>query len=139
MFDAREIHVYYNMQGYGRELVGDVSLAALLLNCDYSDAQKEQLAINICQLGIDMYSIVTAGGGSFGANGGLSSGWKTFIVLAGKMLGNAAMRDIGVTKSFGEDIFLISRTTEIIGTICPPLPPPANNIFINLIVVSSVS
>jgi hypothetical protein len=72
--------------------------AALILNLDYTLEEKQQLVINFIQLGIDLYSLAMADGGSqFGwtPDGGNQNGRKFPIMLAGILLDYAPMRDIG--------------------------------------------
>lgn len=88
-----------NMFCYGREIGQIVSeLAAYIL----TDApQHEEVALRLIQLGIDNYAVLQAGGG-WGGDGGHFNGRKWPIVLAGGLLGNAAMASPG-TEIGNED------------------------------------
>ncbi|NLW84237.1 MAG: cadherin-like domain-containing protein [Phycisphaerae bacterium] len=81
---------------YGREIHRDIGIAALMLNLDYTEEQKEPLLINFVQRGIDLYGIVADGGIThWGANGGHMGGRKWPILFAGLMLDDAAMKGVG--------------------------------------------
>lgn len=93
---ARFLHPNDNMSNYGRELSNDVSIGALMLHLNYSNAEKERLMIYFVQLGIDLYSIVKAGArDNWQADGGHASGRKWPILFAGLVLGDSDMRNIG--------------------------------------------
>jgi hypothetical protein len=76
--------------GYGREISHKSSEAALVLNLNYTDAQKERLLINFVQRGIDIYGIMASGGGWW-ANGGHNHGRKMPMVMAGWVLNDATI------------------------------------------------
>jgi hypothetical protein len=67
---------------YGRDLAPYTGNAALLLNLNFTDEEKEPLAINFIQYGIDMYGVVQAGG-AFPSAGGHTIGRKIALVVAG--------------------------------------------------------
>jgi hypothetical protein len=74
--------------------------SALLLNLDYTAAEKESLLINSIQLGIDLYSYIEGGVNEWGKlgwqpDGGNTNGRKWPIMFAGIMLDYPPMRDIG--------------------------------------------
>lgn len=69
--------------------------ATLLLNLDYSLAEKQSLLINFIQLGIDLHSLVESGGLGWPADGGNSNGRKWPILFAGIMLDYTPMKNIG--------------------------------------------
>jgi hypothetical protein len=74
--------------------------AELMLQMDYTPAEKESLLINSIQLGIDLYSFVEVGANANGyigwpPDGGNMNGRKWPIMFAGIMLDYAPMRDIG--------------------------------------------
>jgi hypothetical protein len=114
-----DFHPHYNLpfpgKGYGREIAQGVSEAALSLNLNYSNAQKETLAIRFIQWGIDIYGAVT-NGMSYPGDGGHNSGRKLPMVLAGVLLNDANIIDrSNGTKyrySFSEDQqhFYVSQT-----------------------------
>jgi len=64
--------------------------AALSLNLNYTNIQKEPLLINYLQLAIDIYSYFEAGG-SVAPNGGENLGRKLPIMFAGTVLGYSPM------------------------------------------------
>jgi len=114
-WSARYIHPIDNMNNYGREISVDIGTGALTLNLNYSDAQKETLAIRYIQLGLDLHGIVEAGGTSnWYPDGGHASGRKLPILLAGHVLNDTTMKNIGQRTDvlFGEDAqtFYVSQT-----------------------------
>ncbi len=101
--------VFYNfdtpveyMPDYGREIGRLIGQSALLLCLNYSSEQKEALLVYFVQYGIDLYSAVAAGHSGWPGHGGYGSGRKLPIVLAGKLLGNAAMQK--PPGNYGEDM-----------------------------------
>jgi hypothetical protein len=95
-FLAQELHPWHNMRDYGRDISEQVGIGALMLNMDYSDAEKEDLMISMVQLGIDNYGIVGARDGidAFEAAGG-HSGYRKFpLFLAAYALDDADMKDV---------------------------------------------
>ncbi|MFC1631145.1 dockerin type I repeat-containing protein [Candidatus Omnitrophota bacterium] len=92
----RFIHPTTSMPDYGREISAQVGIAALMLNLNYSEREKETLMIRFVQLGIDNYGIVQdAGQDNWENNGGHASGRKFPILFSGVVLNDAAMRNIG--------------------------------------------
>jgi len=67
---------------------------ALMLAMEYPAADKKTLIDRYVQLGIDLYSYTTAGPG-WPPDGGHSQGRKLPILIAGKLLGNQDMMNIG--------------------------------------------
>jgi len=100
---GRQIHPANNMPDYGREMATVIGMAGLMLNSDFSNAEKEKLAIYMCQLGIDFYSIAVNGQSGWPADGGHASGRKFPIVIAGSILNNSSMLNVGDLTAFGED------------------------------------
>jgi hypothetical protein len=76
---------YLNLPHYGQNMSQEEGEASLLLLTDYTPAQKEPLLINLVQVGIDFYGVARAGF-VWHAHGGLYSGRKWPILLAGVML-----------------------------------------------------
>jgi hypothetical protein len=72
-----------------------LSIAALLLNCNYSNAQKETLLINFIQHGIDLYGVLKARGYGWTSAAGVGWGRKWPILFAGIMLDEPDMKNIG--------------------------------------------
>lgn len=101
---GRYLHPRRNMPDYGRELADLVGKAALVLQLDIDPARKNLLVIRLVQYGIDCYGII-AGGGRFPPDGGSGSGRKLPALLAGVLLGDAAI--LGMLRehrfAFGED------------------------------------
>jgi len=96
-----------NMPVYGREIVRAAGMGSLLLCADVPWEEKEPLLINMVQVGIDLWSIVEAGGyAGWYAHGGHGSGRKWLIAFAGLMLGDERMAAPSKTYPefrFGED------------------------------------
>jgi len=89
---GRELHLdYMALNGYGKDMANRAADAALLLNLDYPDAQKEQLLIGMVQYGLDIAHIV-AGGGSWGADGGHQCGRLTPLMIAAAVLDDPALK-----------------------------------------------
>ncbi len=80
-----------NMPQYGREVARATGIAALLLCCDVDAEAKEELLINFCQVGIDLWGNVRAGHAGWPAHGGHGQGRKLAIVLTGYLLGDEEM------------------------------------------------
>lgn len=93
---GRYIHPHQHMQSYGRELCYELELGALMLQLNYSNATKEDLLINLIQIGIDNYSIAVNGDNYTWINDGGHSGCRKFpILLAGIVLDDTDMKAIG--------------------------------------------
>jgi hypothetical protein len=85
-----------NMANYGREVSYDVGDGALMLNLNFTNAEKEALLTNMVQVGIDNYGVITDGGEEvWKGMGGFGSGRFFTILLAGLALGDAELSDIG--------------------------------------------
>jgi hypothetical protein len=78
------------MPNYGKRQSQQIADALLLLNSNYTNAQKERLFICLVQYGIDIYGFLRDGGMYRGA-GGLNSGHKSPLVLAAVALNDANM------------------------------------------------
>jgi len=81
-----------NMFCYGREIGDIVSIVSAYALLD--TPSQQQVATRLIQLGLDNYGVIKAGGG-WGVDGGHFNGRKWPIVLAGALLGDAAMRSPG--------------------------------------------
>jgi hypothetical protein len=68
--------------------------SAVMLQLDFSPAEKEKLLVNYIQLGLDLYSYIKAGGKGWPPDGGHANGRKWPILFAGLMLGDQAMIDL---------------------------------------------
>jgi hypothetical protein len=88
-----------NMPHYGQNIVEDFGEAALLLLSDYPAEEKERLLVNVVQVGIDLWGLTRAGR-LWQAHGGLHSGRKGPLVLAGIFLGDEDMQS--PTKKYPE-------------------------------------
>ncbi|MFY9343276.1 MAG: hypothetical protein WAT39_12340, partial [Planctomycetota bacterium] len=97
---SRYLHPSDNMPDYGRDFTSLFGTGALLLQLDLSDAQKRDLLVRLVQIGIDFFGNVQNGGFWEGV-GGQGSGRKFPILLAGKVLNDAAMLAIGTTHPSG--------------------------------------
>ncbi len=88
-----------NMPRYGRGIATLVGEGALMLNCNFTNAQKEKLLINFVQVGIDYHGTLSNHNSIIWVpEGGISQGRKFPILFAGILLGDPAMSNIG---SFG--------------------------------------
>ena len=77
--------INHDYPNYGREISHKIGRAALLLNLNYTNSQKETLLIRIVQRGIDICGISNVGGGWQG-NGGHLGGRKLPMMIAGHVL-----------------------------------------------------
>lgn len=82
------------MASYGRDKAEDVGLATLLLNMDFSLAEKETLLIRVIQTGIDLYGIALESDEVWILNGGHASGRLWPIIFAGILLDYEPMKNI---------------------------------------------
>ena len=121
-WQARSHHPFNNMRDYSRDMLGESGPVMAMLNTSATNATKANAAAAICQLGIDLYQVYLDGCITFRANGGQGNGWKAPIVIAGALLGDASMRDIGyathveagdVLPIFGEDGIFYVTTGDI--------------------------
>lgn len=88
------MHPAENMPYYGRNLAFTIGDAALMLNLNFTNAQKEFLFSRMVQLGIDFTGFFDAGG-FFPHNGGIHQGRKLPILIAGYALDDSHMQDVG--------------------------------------------
>lgn len=99
---GRYMHpVQHDNPNYGREIAHKLGAGMLLLNLNYTDAQKETLLIRMVQRGIDLYGILNTGGGWW-PDGGQNHGRKGFVVLAGAILNDSQIL-ARVNGGFQED------------------------------------
>jgi hypothetical protein len=91
------------MPDYSRDFAQDVGDAALRLNINASNNEKETLLIYLVQLGIDNYRNMQLGAsltyGNWPPMEGQNMGRKLPIVFAGRVLGNSEMLNIGRWQS----------------------------------------
>jgi len=95
------------MQEYGQFLSEDLGDATLMLQLDFSQLpgspSKETLLVRTVQIGIDLAGVAD-NGGFWPSNGGHHMGRKWPILLAGTVLGDAHMSDVGQwSTKFQED------------------------------------
>ena len=97
------------MPNYGREVGFAVSYASLIIMLDFPAQQKERLTNYLVQYGIDLFGCLEAGYNGWPAWGGHGNGRKLPIVLAGTLLGETRMQQVGsqYTNKFGEDMHTI--------------------------------
>jgi len=72
-----------------------LSIAALLLHCNFTNAQKEKLLINFIQHGIDLYGAIKARGYGWTSAAGVGWGRKWPILFAGIMLDSNEIKKVG--------------------------------------------
>lgn len=101
-YQAQFMHPKNNFPNYGREIALRVSQIGLYLCTDQPGL--ENLSVGFIQVGIDLYSIATDGGGSkrWIGGGGHNSGRKLPILFAGLMLNDSNMLNLD-TITFQED------------------------------------
>lgn len=75
----------YPRRAYGREVAGIAGGAGLMLNTNLTNAQKQKLAIHMCQWGIDTYGLLQ-NGMQYQGSGGHQNGRLLPVYLAGKLL-----------------------------------------------------
>jgi hypothetical protein len=105
--NGRMIHPIDNMPNYGRDMSTLSGEAALLLNCNFSNADKRDLLVNYLQWGIDLWGVIQAGFEGWWQDGGQGGGRKFPILFAGVVLGDTSMTNVGLLPYnkpvFGED------------------------------------
>jgi len=104
------------MEDYGRDLTSEISVGALILNMNFSNAQKRDILVRFVQLGLDLYGITQYGGKrNWTPNEGHSGGRKWPILFAGLVLNDSTMSSVGFDPSidFGEDrqTFFVAETS----------------------------
>jgi hypothetical protein len=111
VWESRYMHPSENMQDYGRDLATEVTVGACMMCLDYTDDEKRDLVVGMCQLGIDNYGILERDSAPPGAQmwkgfGGHAQGRKFPIVIAGHLLGVSSLSSVGSVyneDNFGED------------------------------------
>ena len=106
-------HPTDNMPAYGREFSDAVGTAALCLNLNYTDSQKQRLLIRFVQTGIDLYATMMAGRGVSmrPPSGGNNAGRKCPIVFAGVLLGDTAMANADFVFPEDAQTFYVEETS----------------------------
>lgn len=97
---SRFMHPVDNMPDYGRDFCSLYGTGAMLLQCNYSHAQKRDLLVRLVQIGIDHWRNVSLGCVWEGV-GGQGSGRKFPILLAGAVLHDPAMSAVGTSHPSG--------------------------------------
>jgi hypothetical protein len=113
---GRYLHPEENMPDYGREIADKIGTATLMLNLDFTDAEKHDLLVGVAQLGIDLHGIIENGGeNNWVPAAGHTSGRKWTILFAGLVLGDPDMSAIGFDPiaQFGDDgqTFYVTETS----------------------------
>ena len=90
---SRYMHPVENMPDYYRSFTALTGTAGLLLNGNFSNAQKRDLLVRFVQVGIDHYGNI-ANGARWGVNGHCN-GRKFPILFAGRVLNDPAMLGVG--------------------------------------------
>ncbi|MBL8728358.1 MAG: fibronectin type III domain-containing protein [Planctomycetes bacterium] len=89
------MHPVQNMPSYYRDFTALTGTAGLLLNCNFTDAQKRDLLVRFVQVGIDWHRHMVVGA-RWGVNGHCN-GRKFPILFAGKVLNDSEMLSVGTT------------------------------------------
>lgn len=117
---CRNVLATNNQDGYGQDIAFDVEKSMLSLLLNYTDAEKETLAIGVIQYAIDLYSRVQEGGRypekAFWMGGG-NHALKPVVVMAACMLNDAGMKaavNYALAPTVWQDdrqIFTVSTST----------------------------
>jgi len=92
----------YTIRTYGREIGGIASGIGLILNSNFTNAEKEKLLIYMVQWGIDINGLVNAGM-VWGPNGGHQHGRSLPLFIAAKVLNsNTMLANVSGSKNFQE-------------------------------------
>jgi hypothetical protein len=111
---------YMATNGYGRDLAYRTGDAALLLNLDYSNAQKRDLLIGVVQVGIDNYGFISKGGAWYN-DGGHNLGRLSPVIIAAGVLNDNNLKAViqGSAMKFQEfqSTFIVTQadTTRTLG------------------------
>ena len=97
---SRYLHPVENMPDYGRDFTSLYGTGALLLQLNNSKAEKRDLLVRMTQIGIDFYGNLMNGGVWSGV-GGQCSGRKFPILLAGRVLNDTPMLNLGISHPSG--------------------------------------
>lgn len=127
------VHPTDNMPQYGRELALALGDTALMLQLDFGQLPgsptKNKLLTGYVQIGIDFAGIADNGGG-WPANGGHGIGRKLPILIAGVVLNDQHMKDVGKWKTRFQDdeqTFYVSQA-DVDMTHSPQWKPDHRNI-----------
>lgn len=84
---------YMAGNGYGRVIADRTGDAALLLNLDFSNAEKRDLLVSLIQVGIDNYGFLLNGGVWY-ADGGQNIGRLSPVMVAAAVLNDQRLKDM---------------------------------------------
>lgn len=103
---------YMSEKGYGQWLAQKTADAGLLLNLDYTNAQKRNLLVGFVQAGIDNYGFIQKGGVWYN-DGGHNLGRLNPVMVAATVLGDDTIKSVlkGSSLKFQEfqNTFFISQ------------------------------
>lgn len=109
----------YGGTAYGRETLLGFALVGLELNLNYTDTQKEKMAIGMIQQGLDLYTGIQQGL-TFTPNGGQVYGHKLPVAMAGLLLNDsnilARLNPSAFPRVFADDITHFYVTQQDIDT-----------------------
>ena len=97
---GRMLHPVDNMPNYGREMATMIGAGALMLNLDYPWSIKNKLLYGFLQYGIDLWGVLETGFSGWYQDGGHGGGRKFPILLAGLILGDVEMLNIGSLTTY---------------------------------------
>jgi len=111
---GRYLHLdHMAINGYGKDMAIKTGNAALLLNLDFTQAEKESLLVGFVQYGLDIHGIINSGR-SWGADGGHNPGRLAPLVVAAMVLNDSTMKGqiTGAANKFQEfqQTFNVSAT-----------------------------
>jgi len=107
---GRYAHPSANMEDYARDVTADHGDGILMLLLSIPLADKVEIAKKLIQIGIDQHGILSQGPDWSYAGGGHVSGRRFPTILAGHLLGDAAMRDFFITHT---DIRLTGESVQV--------------------------
>tara|TARA_R100000353_G_scaffold173378_1_gene139630 strand:- start:485 stop:1843 length:1359 start_codon:yes stop_codon:yes gene_type:complete len=90
---GRYMHTQYmgDQDGYGKGIAQMTGTAALQLNLDYSNSDKETLLVRLVQYGIDIHGLIEDGG-SWDADGGHNVGRLIPLFIAAMTLNDSSLK-----------------------------------------------
>jgi hypothetical protein len=109
-----DLHPSENMPNYGRDMASLINNVSLMLLLNLPASQKDVLLIQFVQLGIDFYGNVKNGAKWGDVGGGIGVGRKWPILMAGMLLNNAEMKNVG--SNYGDITFQEDGQTFYLNT-----------------------
>jgi hypothetical protein len=88
--DSRYMHPANNQPDYGADMAGQTGHALLMLQLEFTEAEKEPLMIGLVQYGLDVWAAAKLGR-TWQANGGHGNGRKGPLLLAGLTFNDPAI------------------------------------------------